>query len=180
MRLKHCFKGRPTVAEQAKQEMLGADVIVFEFASFSLRGIEGLLESGAEKQICGTGALDFMATGQLAFEVGFELGGGHADFFEQVRNEAVGLANQRQEEVFAVHFLMGVTMGDSLSFLQRLLGFNGKTFQIHSFDIGATGGSVKYGPNNETERDRARLNETERDKSETAARQKTSRLVTGL
>ena len=47
--------------------------------------------------------------------------------------------------MLAVHFLVGKTVGDALRFLQRLLRFNGETFQIHVFDIGASGGSVKQG-----------------------------------
>jgi len=61
--------------------------------------------------------------GELAFEFGLDLGSGHAEFFQQVRDEAVRLADHSQQQVFAIHLLMGITASDLLRFLERLLRF---------------------------------------------------------
>ena len=49
------------------------------------------------------------------------LAGWHADFFQQIGNEAVRLADHRQQQMFAVHFLVRIALSDALRFLQRFL-----------------------------------------------------------
>ena len=101
--------------------MFGADVIVLQLAGFGLRRIENFFEAGAEKEVAGAGALDFVASGKFAFEIGLQLAGGHAEFLEQIRNETVRLADQCQQQMYAVHFLMRKALGDALRLLQGLL-----------------------------------------------------------
>ena len=79
MGLEYFLERGAAVIEQTKQQVFGADVIVFELAGLGLRGVERLLQIGAEEQIGGTDALDLAAAGQFAFEVGFELGRRHPE-----------------------------------------------------------------------------------------------------
>jgi len=55
-----------------------------------------------------------------------------ADFFKQTGDEAVCLANHRQQQMLAVHFLMRKTLRDALCLLQRLLRLYGKPVQLHT------------------------------------------------
>ncbi len=116
---KNLFERRPGAVQQAEQQMFGADVIVLEFGGFGLRGVERLAQVGPGIGVAG--ALDLVAAGELGFEVGFEAGDGHADAFEQVGDEAFGLADEGEREMFAVDFLVGIFAGDALGLLQRLL-----------------------------------------------------------
>jgi hypothetical protein len=120
------------VLEQPKQEVLRADVVVLELAGLGLGGIEHFLEIRAEKHIAGTDALDFVTASQLTIEIRLELRAGHAEFFQQIRDEAVALADHGQQQVFAIHFLMRVTASDPLRLLQRLLRFGRKPLELHT------------------------------------------------
>ena len=81
------------------------------------------------------GALHLVAARQFAFQVRLELGRGHADLLQQIRDEAVGLADQGQQQMLAIHLLMRIPMRDALRFLQRFLRFNGKPVQLHTLHI---------------------------------------------
>ncbi len=54
-----------------------------------------------------------------------------ADFLEQIGNQAFRLTNHRQQQMFAVHFLVGIALGDALRLLQSFLTFYGKPIQLH-------------------------------------------------
>ena len=129
------FSDGAAVVEQAEQQMLGADVIVLELAGLGLRGIQRLLQVRAEKQVAAAGALDFVAAGQFAFQVRLELRGRHADLLQQLRDEALGLADQGQQQMLAIHLLMRMSLRDALRFLQRLLRLDGQPVQLHEYEI---------------------------------------------
>ena len=101
--------------------MLGANVIIFELARFGLSRIQDFFQPGAEEQIGGTRALDFVAAGQLALDIRFQFGRGHPDFLQQVRDKAVGLADERQQQMFPIYFLVRKPLSDTLRLLQRFL-----------------------------------------------------------
>ena len=71
--------------------MLGADVIVLELAGFGLSSVQRLLQVGAKKQVGRARALDLMTPGEFALEIRLQLGNGHTDLLQQIRDEAVGL-----------------------------------------------------------------------------------------
>ena len=96
--------------------MFGADVIVLELAGLGLRGIERLAQGRAGINL--RAAFDLVAAGQFAFQFGLQFRGRHADFLEQFGHEAFRLAEQRQQQMFAVHFLMRQFARKALRFLQ--------------------------------------------------------------
>ncbi len=62
-----------------------------------------------------------VAPGQFLVEVRLELGKRNAQFLKHIGNEVVGLFNQGEQQVFAVHLLVRITMGKLLRLLQRRL-----------------------------------------------------------
>ncbi len=99
--------------------MFGADVFVLELGRLGLRGIEGFAQVAAGVRIAA--ALDLVTAGEFGFQIRFQLGGRHADAFQQVGNEAFGLADEGEREVFAVDFLMRMFAREALRLLQRFL-----------------------------------------------------------
>jgi len=129
--LENLFQRRPALVEQPQQQVLGAEIVVFELARLGLRRVQRLLEAGAEIHVQRTGALDFMAAGQFALQFRLELGQGDADLFQQIRDQAFRLADQGQQQVLAIHLLVRVLARDPLRVLQRLLRFDRKAVELH-------------------------------------------------
>ena len=119
VRLKNFLERRIALIHQAEQQVFGADVIILELRRLGLRGIENFFETRAQERFARS--LDFVAAGQFAVEIRFEFGNGHADFFQQIGDETFRLANQRQQQMFAINFLMRKFPGDALRPLYRLL-----------------------------------------------------------
>jgi len=113
--------------------MFGADVVIFEFAGLGLSGIEDFFQTAAEENVGGGGALDAMAAGEFALDVGFEFGGWDTDLFEEIGDEAFVLTEQSKEQMLPINLLMGKGMSDALRFLQRFLRLNCKSIQLHTF-----------------------------------------------
>ena len=143
MSLKELLERGAAFIQQPEQQMLGADVLVLELAGLGLGGVEHLFEAGAEEQVAGTDALDFMAPGQFPFEFRFEIRGRDADFFEQFRDEAFGLADQGQQQMLAVHFLVRIAPRDALRLLEGFLGFDGEPIKLHALFIVREGTGVE-------------------------------------
>ena len=55
----------------------------------------------------------------------------HADAFEQIGNEAFGLADEREREMLAVNFLMRIFAREALRLLQGFLRFLGQFLRLH-------------------------------------------------
>ena len=126
---KHFLQRHTAIGEQAEQQMFGADVIVLEFVRLGLRGIERFAQGRAGINL--RGALDLVAAGQFAFQFGLQLRGRHADFLEQFGHEAFRLAEQGQQQVLAVHFLVRHFAREALRLRQRLLRFEGQFLRLH-------------------------------------------------
>ena len=109
--------------------MFGADVIVLELGRLGLRGIERLLQIAAGVSVAR--ALDLVTAGEFGLQIRFQSGDRHADAFEQIGNEAFGLADEREREMFAVDFLMRQFAGEPLRLLQGLLRFEGEFLRLH-------------------------------------------------
>ena len=119
--LEHAAKRRAALGQKAKQQVLGADVLVAELRRLGLGGVECLLQLGAEIQVGGAGALHLGASGQFGIEVDLKLGQVHASALEQPRDDAVLLSRQGQGEVLAIDLLLRVLMRQFLRRLQRFL-----------------------------------------------------------
>ena len=117
----HAAKRRTALGQQAKQQVLGADILVAQLRRLRLCGVERLLQLGAEVQVGGAGALHLGAPGQLGLEIGLQLGQVHPDSLEQGGDDAVLLPCQGQGEVLAIDLLLRVLMRQFLRRLQRFL-----------------------------------------------------------
>ena len=71
----------------------------------------------------------------------------HADAFQQIGNEAFGLADEREREMFAVNLLMRIFAGEALRLLQRLLRFLGELFRLHGANLTQRRQDAKMGNN---------------------------------
>ena len=89
---------------QRQQQVFGRDVIVLELRRLGLRGIERLAQSRAGINL--RAAFNLVAAGQIALQFGLQFRGCDADFLEQFGDEAFRLAEQGQQQMFAVHFLV--------------------------------------------------------------------------
>ena len=114
--------------QQAEQQMFGADVIVLELVRLGLRGVERLLQIAPGVRI--VAALNLVAAREFLFQIRLEFGGRHADARQQFRHEAFVLADQREQQMLAVHFLMRMFARDALRLLQRLLRFHGSACRV--------------------------------------------------
>src|ERR1043165_6714412 len=101
--------------------MFSANVIVFQFRSFDLRGIEDFFHARTEEEVRRANALNFVTAAKLTFEIGFKFRRWDTDFFEQTGVQAVGLADHCQQQMLAINFLMRKTLRYALRLLQRLL-----------------------------------------------------------
>src|SRR5713101_544167 len=81
-----------------------------------------------------------MASIQFALQVRSQLCRRHADLLQEVGNQAVGLADQSQQQMLAIDFLMREALSDALRLLHRFLRFESKLIELHSF-------SYSYGQN---------------------------------
>src|SRR5215469_5804664 len=123
--------------------MLGADVIILETAGFFLSRIERLFHAAAQIKIARARALHLMPPRQFTFQVGPQLVPRHADSRQQIRNETVSLPNQRQHQMFAVNFLMRITVGDPLRLLQCFLRLDRQFLHLHTHQFQFTWPDVK-------------------------------------
>ena len=96
-------------------------VLVLELAGFGLGSVQRLLQVGAEKQVGRARALDLVAPGEFALEIRLQLGNGHANLLQQIRDEAVGLVDQGEHQMVAIHLLVRKPMGNALRLLQCFL-----------------------------------------------------------
>src|SRR5262249_28684273 len=133
--LENLFERRIAFIKQAKQQMFGADVIILEFGRLSLRSIERFLHARAEIDVTGGRALYFVPAGKFAFEIWFQLLRRNPDALQQIRNQAVLLADERKHQVFAIDLLMRKTVRDALRLVESLLGFNGQLVHLHTLNF---------------------------------------------
>ena len=124
------FQRRTAAVQQAQQQMFGADVIVLELGRLGLRGIERLFQIAAGVGIAG--ALDLVPAREFGLQIRLQPGDRHADAFQQVGDQAFGLADERQREMFAVNFLMRQFAREALRLRQRLLRFLGQFLRLHN------------------------------------------------
>ena len=117
----HAAKRRTALGQQAKQQVLGADILVAQLRRLRQCGVERLLQLCAEVQVGGAGALHLGAPGQLGLELGLQLGQVHPDSLEQGGDDTVLLPCQGQGEVLAIDLLLRVLMRQFLRRLQRFL-----------------------------------------------------------
>ena len=144
LRLEELFQRRASFIQEAQQQMLRANVVVFELLGLSLSGIQHLLQVVAEKEVARTDTLDFVAALKVTDQLGFQLRSRNPDLFEKVGNQAILLLDHRQQEMLAINFLMRITVSDPLRFLQRFLGLNGQLLQLHILNtLGAMWSGVK-------------------------------------
>ncbi len=127
------FSDEPATVHQAEQQMFGADVIVLELGRLGLRGIERLSQIAAGVGVAR--ALDLVPAGEFGLQIRFQPGDRHTDAFQQIGNEAVALADEREREMFAVDFLMRIIAGEALRLRQRLLRFLGQLFRLHDANL---------------------------------------------
>ena len=119
---------RTALVQQAEQQMFGADVIVLELGRLGLRGIERLSQIAPGVGIAA--ALDLVPAREFRFQIRLEPGDRHADALQQIGHEALGLAEQREQQMLAVNFLMRIFAREALRLLQRLLRFLGELVRV--------------------------------------------------
>ena len=89
MVVEHAAKRRAALGQQAKQQVLGADVLVAQLRRLGMCCVERLLEFATKIKVGRTGTLDLGAAAELGIEVGLKLGQVHPDALEQGGDAAV-------------------------------------------------------------------------------------------
>ena len=115
---KNLFQRRAGGIQQSKQQMLGAHIIIFELGGLGLRGFEGFRQILARIRF--GSALNLVTAGEFLFQIGLQAVGRHADFLEQFGHQAFGLADKREQQMFAIQFLVRMFPGQTLRVLQGL------------------------------------------------------------
>ena len=110
--------------------MLGAHIIVLELGGLGLGGFEGFRQILAGVRF--GSALNLITAGEFLFQIGLQAVGWHADFLEQFGHQALGLADECEQQMFAIQFLVRMFPGQTLRLLQRLRRFLRQFVQLHN------------------------------------------------
>lgn len=143
VRGKNFLERRTGLVEQTEQQMFGADIIILELVRLGLRGVERLLQITPGIRI--VAALNLVPPREFLFQIRLKFGGRHADASQQFRHEAFGLAEQGEQQMLAVHFLMRVFTRDALRVLQCLLRFLGQPVELHEWILTQRRNGAKLG-----------------------------------
>ena len=84
--------------------MLGAEEFVLKLGHFAFRGIDRLAKIGA--QVRGRAAVHGCASGELGFELLFELGRIYSQTLEHRSSQTIRLPEQRQQKVLGGNLRM--------------------------------------------------------------------------
>ena len=133
--LESFLERRPALREEAEEEMLGAGVFVLELGGLGLRGIKSLLERLAHERVGGRCAGNLGAAREFFIEITAEGVGVDAEFLQERLDEALGLIDEGEQQMFAVDLLMGMVRRDGLRALQRFLSLDGESIELHDLLI---------------------------------------------
>ena len=116
-------------SNDSQQQMFGADVVVLE----SFRLLFGFREHSPKSrtQILLADILNLGHVLQDALQFREQLLRVATQPANQRRYDSVGLIRQIPQEMFGLYFLVGILLGDRVQAGYRLLGFDGKSIQLH-------------------------------------------------
>ena len=75
--------------------------------------------------------MNFIAPGEFLFQIALQAVGRHANFLEQFGHQAFGLADECQQQMFAIQFLVRMFPGQPLRVLQRFRRFLRQLVELH-------------------------------------------------
>ena len=115
--------GVGSLFQDREEEVLHRDVLVFQAAGAFLPGGQDLPQSHRDRDAVRVepGARHARSPGDLPLHGGRQVLHGNFHPLHEARDEAVGLAEEGQEKVFAVHLGLPVADGDGLSLGQGFL-----------------------------------------------------------
>ena len=121
----------PALADDAEQQMLGADELVLQPLGFGLGGFRDLAKARRERRLrsaVGRGLLRQLGS-QLIGD-GLRL---DRHLAEQGRHDAVGLVHERQQQMLGIDLRMVALLGEPLRRQDRFLRLLGVLVQVHAF-----------------------------------------------
>ena len=95
---------RSSRVQHREQEVFGAEKFVLKLGHFALRGIDRLAKICA--QVRGRAAVHACASGELGFELLFELSRIYSQTLEHRASETISLPEQSQQKVLGGNFRM--------------------------------------------------------------------------
>jgi hypothetical protein len=124
--------------EGGKEDVFDADVVILEFGGFGGSAAEKRLETRGDDGSAwgGAWARDFGKASDFRFEALGEAGRLGAEFFDQARDESIGLGSERMKEVFDFDGGVPGAGGFGLGCGDGLLGVLGEFIYIHLLIIG--------------------------------------------
>ena len=127
------FQGCVGAVQQAQEQMLHRDILVFHGVGHRLGGADGLVHILGDIDLVGltTAAGDLGQLVHLCLNGGLEGGEGHAHGGEQLGHQTLAVGEEGQQQVGLLDLLVAVGLGQRLGALhggQRLLG---KLIHIH-------------------------------------------------
>ena len=127
------FSGPAALFQQAEQQMFGADVFVVQLGGLGFGGVEGFLQGRAGKQIGRSARRGLLTLRSISrWTAAAKAGRGHAQFLQERRARGFRSgASKRGQQVFRIHFLIGVAPGHFLRLFERFLRLNRQPIHLH-------------------------------------------------
>ena len=120
--------------DEAKQQVLGADVLVLELRRRLLGAREHLVDGLGDVDLGHIDAAgDLGQAVELALDRELQSAHGQAEFLDQRRHDAALLPKQRREQVPGIHLVVGTTAGLVLRLGDDLARHDGEPVGIHGF-----------------------------------------------
>jgi len=128
-------------ARHRQEEVLGGEVVVAEVGALGVGGLEHLIGVRRELGLLGGLPVDLGQTGQGLVRAVADRLGGHADPLEHRQHDALGLADQRGEQVLGCDLRVVPFAGERLRGAERLAGLAGQLVGVerHTFTFARSG-----------------------------------------
>ena len=133
--LEQLLEGRFLLLQQAEEQMLHRNEVIFHATGLLFSGVEGLIQSLRDINFVGlpTAARDLWQRAHHAGNGAGKTIGGNAHAAQKLTGKAVALLQQGQQQMALSHLLVAVLHGQTLCALDGLQRFLGKLIEIHVF-----------------------------------------------
>src|SRR5262249_24003277 len=119
---------RAPLGRERHEQVLDAHVLVLETRRLALRRLERRAQPLGERE---RSALDARHAGERLLEFGDELLARHAQLLQHRRDRALGLGEERREEVLGSELGVAELARQALGAVERLLGFHRVAVEVH-------------------------------------------------
>ncbi len=125
--------GGVTFAEDCQEDMFGGDVFVFQPVGFLVSHVNDPLDARGDEDLprAPTEDVGLGAAAQHIIKLFAQLADIHVEHFEQLGDRAVGLLDQRQQDVLGVNLVVSVALDDLRGALGSFLSALGKAVESH-------------------------------------------------